>query len=92
MSHHTYGRMVPLQESSTQLTLHELWQRTQQDLDKGSVIEFSRDVIHKLVCRKCNREEVLFVAVGTVSYQQGRCPHDGEMRTVITTHGYSAGH
>jgi molybdopterin/thiamine biosynthesis adenylyltransferase len=89
MSHHTYGRVERLQETSSQLTLHDLWQRTRQDLGKGTVIEFSRDVIHKLMCPKCNREEVLFVAVGVVSYEQGRCPHDGEMRTVVTTHGYS---
>ena len=40
-------------------------------------------------CPNCGASEDLFAAVGTVSYQQGRCPRCGEMRTVVTTHGYS---
>ncbi len=50
MSHHTYERTISLAETSDQLTLHQLWRRTQRDLGERSTVEFSRDVIHKLVC------------------------------------------
>jgi molybdopterin/thiamine biosynthesis adenylyltransferase len=88
MSHHTYERIVSLAQTSAQLTLHELWLRAQQDLGQGSVVEFSRDVIHKLVCPKCGAEELMFAAVGTVAYDRGRCAKCSEMRTVVTIHGY----
>ena len=69
--------------------MRELWLRAGTDLGSAVVLEFSRDVIHKLVCPKCHAEEELFVPVGAVSYEQGRCPQDGEMRAVITVHSYS---
>jgi len=46
-------------------------------------------VIHKLACPGCGAEEELFAAVGTVPYARGKCATDGQMRAVITAHGYS---
>ena len=31
----------------------------------------------------------MFVPVGALRYQQGSCPHDGHMRIVHVTHGFS---
>src|SRR5205807_4008788 len=53
------------------------------------ILEFSRDIIHKLACPGCGAEEELFAAVGTVSYARGKCPACGQMRTVITAHSYT---
>jgi molybdopterin/thiamine biosynthesis adenylyltransferase len=90
MSHYTFGRLIRLPERSGDLTLEQLRERAQQDLDSEDItIEFSRDIIHQLVCPNCNAAEALFVPVGTVRYEQGRCPADGHMRRVVTLHGYS---
>ena len=53
------------------------------------MIEFSRDIIHKLKCPKCGDETEIFAPVGGVSSEQGKCPSDGEMREVITVHNYT---
>jgi hypothetical protein len=70
--------------------LEQLWQRAKADLGGEAVtIEFSRDVIHKLTCPHCGNQEELFVPVGSVKYEAGRCPDDGYMRTVEVVHGYT---
>ncbi len=89
MSHYTLPSIVSLPRRSGELTLHELWQRASSDLSTSEVtIEFSRDVLHKLACPHCAAEEILFVPVGSISYEAGRCPADGHMRIVHTLHGY----
>ena len=89
MSHHTLPEIIALKESSDKLTLQQLRQRAASDLASDQVvIEFSRDVIHKLTCPACAREEELFAPAGSVSYEAGRCPADGHMRVVHSIHGY----
>lgn len=90
MSHYTFSEVMRLPETSQSLTLAQLFTRAQSDLgSKEIALEFSRDVIHKLACQHCGAEEELFAAVGTVAYGRGKCPRCGQMRTVITAHGYS---
>ena len=89
MSHYTLPSIVSLPQRSSELTLHELWQRASRDLaSSGVAIEFSRDVLHKLVCPHCAAEEILFAPVGSVSYQDGHCAADGHLRIVHALHGY----
>ncbi|HEV3421803.1 MAG TPA: ThiF family adenylyltransferase [Candidatus Acidoferrum sp.] len=89
MSHYTLPSIVSLPQRSSELTLHELWLRASRELSSSEVtIEFSRDVLHKLVCPHCAAEEILFVPVGSLSYEAGRCPADGHMRIVHTLHDY----
>src|SRR5262249_16020054 len=52
-------------------------------------IEFSRDIIHKLVCPACKSEEEIFAPVGSLSFEEGRCKNDGQMRVVQTAHNFS---
>jgi phage FluMu protein Com len=90
MSHHTHDRVSAVRGTSDKLTLHQLWREAAKQLGSENVtLEFSRDVIQKLVCPKCQGEEELFAAVGSVSYEQGKCPKCGEIRVVVTTHQYS---
>ncbi|MGZ4828730.1 MAG: HesA/MoeB/ThiF family protein [Candidatus Angelobacter sp.] len=90
MSHYTFTEVIRLQEASCDLSLAQLLERARRDLGSQDVaLEFSRDVIHKLVCPGCGAEEELFAAVGTVPYARGKCATDGQMRAVITAHGYS---
>jgi molybdopterin/thiamine biosynthesis adenylyltransferase len=90
-SHYTLPRVIHLPENSEQLTLEDLRKRGARDLgcrEEEVVLEFSRDVIHKLTCPQCGSEEELFAPVGSVSYQAGRCPKDGQMRVVHAIHGF----
>ena len=90
MSHYTIPEIVRLPQHSHELSLEQLWRRAQADLASSEVIlEFSRDVIQKLVCPDCGAEEEQFVPVGGLHYKQGHCPSDGHMRIVHTTHGFS---
>jgi adenylyltransferase/sulfurtransferase len=90
MSHHTLERVVELPEASSQVTLAQLLARAQRELGAAEVtIEFSRDVVHKLVCTACKREEELFATVGTVAYSRGRCPTCKQMRSVVTAHAFT---
>ncbi|MGC2697032.1 MAG: ThiF family adenylyltransferase [Candidatus Angelobacter sp.] len=90
MSHYTFSEMVSLEETSHGLTLAQLLDRARRQLGAEDVIvEFSRDIIHKLVCPGCGAEGELFAAVGTVPYAQGKCPACAQMRAVITAHSYA---
>jgi molybdopterin/thiamine biosynthesis adenylyltransferase len=90
MSHYTFEEVVAVPETSRDLTLQQLLERARRRLGTDEVmLEFSRDVVHKLVCPACHGEEELFAAVGTVPYARGKCPTCGEMRAVVTTHSYS---
>jgi molybdopterin/thiamine biosynthesis adenylyltransferase len=90
MSHYTFEEVVAVPETSRDLTLQQLLARARLRLGTDQVtLEFSRDVVHKLACPACHAEEELFAAVGAVPYARGKCPACGEMRAVITAHGYS---
>ncbi len=90
MSHYTIENLVSLPQRSRDITLAQLFERAQHDLSSSEVVvEFSRDIIHKLTCPGCHKEEECFAPVGSISYQQGKCPHDGQMRVVTTLHSYS---
>ena len=89
MSHHTYDRVAAIEKTSADLTLHQLWEEAGKHLGSREVVlEFSRDVIHKLVCPKCHAEEEVLAAVGSVSYDRGKCKECGEIRMVVTLHSY----
>jgi molybdopterin/thiamine biosynthesis adenylyltransferase len=90
MSHYTLGEIRALEESARQLTLRQLHARARRELGQQDVVvEFSRDIIHKLSCPGCGAEEEMFAAVGAVPYARGQCPACGQMRAVITAHAYT---
>jgi molybdopterin/thiamine biosynthesis adenylyltransferase len=90
MSHYTLESVAECPERASQLTLEDLWKRGRRDLGASDVtIEFSRDVVHKLKCAKCGGEGERFAPVGSIAFEEGRCPKDGQMRTVETIHSYS---
>ena len=90
MSHYVLSEVISLPEASRELTLVQLLERARRDLDADdTTLEFSRDVVHKLSCPGCHNEEEVFAAVGAVPYARGKCPGCGDVRSVITAHGYS---
>ena len=90
MSHFTFSDVVELPQRSNELTLEDLRLRGASDLGADDVVvEFSRDILHELECPQCRAKEELFVPLGSVRYEEGRCPKDGRMRVVKTIHSYS---
>lgn len=90
MSHYTLPQIVHLNETSAELTLEKLHQRAQAQFGSSSVvIEFSRDVVQKLVCPVCQQQEELYQPVGGVPFERAKCTKDGQLRTVISVHSYS---
>jgi molybdopterin/thiamine biosynthesis adenylyltransferase len=89
LSHYIMDHVVELAQPSRALTLDQLWQCAAADLNTDEVvIDFSRDIIYKLVCPTCSAEQEYFVPVGALSYNQGKCVRDGSMRIVQTISGY----
>jgi adenylyltransferase/sulfurtransferase len=89
LSHYVLDRIIDLPQASPALTLQELLHIAQQELQRAdATLEFSRDLIHKLVCPHCGAAEECFVPVGALTYDRGKCPADGHMRVVQTLSGY----
>jgi adenylyltransferase/sulfurtransferase len=89
LSHETFGKCIHLSNRSRELTLGQLFDRARLDLATTDLtLEFSRDIVHKLVCPRCKAEEEIFAPVGSIRYESGRCPEDGQMRVVHTLAGY----
>jgi molybdopterin/thiamine biosynthesis adenylyltransferase len=90
MSHFTFESVAELPLKSDGLTLEDLRQKGARDLGREDVVvEFSRDVVHELQCPRCGGKEEVFAPVGSLGYEDGRCPRDAQMRVVKTIHGYS---
>lgn len=90
MSHYTIPQLVRLPETSADWTVEQLWRRAQRDLGTGEVtLEFSRDVIWRLVCPRCGATEERFAAVGSVRFEEGACSCDGKQRVIETMHGFT---
>lgn len=90
MSHYVLPQIVRIPESSNDLTLEELRKKAQHDLKSAEVtIEFSRDLVRKLVCPACKEEEEIYRPMGTVAFEQAKCRKDGQLRTVIPLHSFA---
>ena len=81
MSHFTFESVTELPQQSGEWTLKNLRQRGATDLGaQDVVVEFSRDIVHELECPQCHAREEIFAPVGSIRFEQGRCPRDGQMR------------
>src|SRR5438477_938359 len=95
MSHFTFEDVTELPQKSSELSLKDLRRLGAEELGVKNlattevVVEFSRDIVQKLECPECGSKDEIFAPVGSIKYEQGRCPHDGQMRVVKTIHNYS---
>jgi hypothetical protein len=78
------------------MTLEALAARGRKDLATDQVVvEFSRDVILKLVCPRCGEEEIVFAPVGSIDRSRGQCAacsaatSEVQIRIVRTLTGYN---
>lgn len=89
-SHYVFDRVVRVNERSDRLTAEALLNLASRDLGSGDVtIEFSRDIIWKLVHPETGAAQEYFAPLGSISYEEGRDPADGALREVVTRHGFT---
>ena len=90
MSHYKIPRLIGLEQASSALSPMDIWNRARHELAAEQVaLEFSREVIHRLVCPKCGEAEELFAPVGSIFFDQATCARDGHNRIVETIHGFT---
>ncbi len=86
-SHEILEHVVSLDASAESITAGDLLAEARQRLGKDTQLELAREVLEKLVCPTCGREEKLFASLGRVSADKANCPHcPGARREVRTFH------
>jgi adenylyltransferase/sulfurtransferase len=84
-SHESFEKIIELNGSAETITGLQILQIAREQLGPTAEIEFARDVLEKLVCPRCQREERLFASLGRVSADKGPCPHcQAPQREVVT--------
>jgi molybdopterin/thiamine biosynthesis adenylyltransferase len=89
LSHDPLDAVVEVDAGAADVTLGDLLAEARRHLGPGAELELARDVLHKLVCPSCRREEEMFVSLGKVSAEAAWCPacrRDGKdvRREVVT--------
>jgi adenylyltransferase/sulfurtransferase len=86
-SHDPLEEIIALNERAETLTAGALLNEARSRLGPSVHLELLRDVLHKLVCTNCRREQEMFISLGRVSEKEGPCPHcQAEQREVVTFH------
>jgi adenylyltransferase/sulfurtransferase len=73
-SHETLEEIISLDESVGKVTPRQLLERAGKLLGGNVSLELARDVLAKLVCPKCRREEEVYQSLGKVSADRAVCP------------------
>jgi adenylyltransferase/sulfurtransferase len=91
-SHDTLDEIIPLDGGVETITSRDLLDRAKQLLGPRAELELAREVLEKLVCPNCKREEQIFASLGKVSGDKAWCPDcDGVRREVVTFHKIRGG-
>ncbi len=72
-SHEILQEIIPLDASALTHTAGDLLREVRQRLGAGAGLEFARDVLHKLVCPACGKEETMFASLGRVPASAAFC-------------------
>jgi len=84
-SHETLDEIVPLSAKASSITAGELLAEARRVLGPAAELELGRDMLEKLVCSQCKREETLFASLGRVPADKANCPRcPGVRREVVT--------
>jgi len=86
-SHDTLDEIIPMDEGVEEMTARGLLERARKALGPSATLELAREVLEKLICPTCKREEKLFASLGKVNGEKAWCPHCKDVRReVITFH------
>ncbi len=84
-SHEILEEIVALDFSALRNTAGDLLEEARKRLGPGAELELARDVLHKIVCPNCKREEIMFASLGRVPASASICPHcPGSRRDPVT--------
>lgn len=84
-SHDTLHEIVSLNVGHATITVGDLLAKVRGIVGEEIELEIGRDVLEKLVCPNCQREEAMFTSLGGVKEDAAWCPHcDDTRRNVVT--------
>ena len=84
-SHETLDEIIPLDLRAGQMTAGALLAEARRRLGDEAHIELARDVLEKLICPSCGKEEQLFASLGQVKAAKAFCPHCPQVRREVVT-------
>lgn len=86
LSHELYEPIIELELQTKETTFRQLLKIAEETLGSGVVLELDREIVLRLRCANCDQEEDIFKVVGKVSFEEGKCSHCHQVRTVDLTH------
>ena len=84
-SHETLEQIVPLEAGVEDITPAALLDEARHLLGPDAELELAREVLEKLVCPKCKREEQVFASLGKVKGDRAWCPNCKDVRRDVVT-------
>lgn len=84
-SHETFDEVVALDVRSAQITVRQFCNEVRRLLGQEVTLELGRDMLEKLVCPKCGREEPVFASLGRVGAEKVFCPNCPDTRRDVVT-------
>ena len=84
-SHDSLDEIIPLDGSAATITVRQLLEQARERLGPATELELARDVLEKMTCPTCGREEPMFISLGKATADLAACPHcPGAQRDVAT--------
>lgn len=84
-SHEILEQIVSLDARADSMPVGELLTEARRLLGSSAELELGRDVLEKLVCPRCGREEQAFMSLGKVPADRALCPHCHDSRREVVT-------
>lgn len=84
-SHEILDEIIPLKWGAADVSAGDVLNEARRLLGPAAELELPRDVLEKLICPRCRREETLFASLGRIGAQAAVCPNcPGVRREVVT--------
>jgi adenylyltransferase/sulfurtransferase len=84
-SHDVLDEIIALDEGVATVSPRDLLNRAREILGESATLELAREVLEKLVCPKCKREEQVFASLGKVKGERAWCPECKDVRRDVVT-------
>ena len=84
-SHEILDPIMPMERRAATVTARQVLEEARRLLGPAAELELARDVLEKLVCPKCGREEQVFSSLAAVGAEKAWCEEcPGVRREVVT--------
>jgi adenylyltransferase/sulfurtransferase len=84
-SHDTLDEIICLDAGAESITARALLAQARQTIGPTAQLELAREVLEKLVCPVCRREENMFTSLSSVAAEQAWCPDCKTVRREVVT-------